>query len=130
MKVLVAEYEVGLRSVLKRRLQEGGYIVDAVADGEWALHFLCTYDYDVAILDWGMPVVSGINVVRQLRQQGSYVPVLMIGGRNALDDRVTGLDAGADDFLATPFHFGELLARIRALQRRWRPDAEFRPGGM
>jgi len=124
----VAEDDVGLRSVLKRRLLEGGYVVDAVADGEWALHFLHTYDYDVAVLDWRMPMVSGIDVVRQLRRQGSYVPVLMISARNALDDRVTGLDAGADDFLVTPFDFGELLARIRALQRRSRPDAEFRPG--
>jgi len=89
-----------------------------VADGEWALRFLRTYDYEVAVLDWRMPAVSGIDVVRELRRHGSQLPVLMLTARDAPSDRVMGLDAGADDYLIKPFDFAELLARIRALQRR------------
>jgi len=95
-----------------------GYVVDAVSDGEWALRFLRTYDYEVAILDWRMPVVSGLDVVRQLRRQGSVLPILMLTARDAASDRVAGLDEGADDYLVKPFDFGELVARLRALQRR------------
>ena len=72
--MLVAEDDVGLRSVLERGLRENGYVVDAVADGEWALRFLRTYDYEVAVLDWRMPAVSGIDVVRELRRKGSRSP--------------------------------------------------------
>jgi DNA-binding response OmpR family regulator len=118
MRVLVAEDDPGLRSVLERGLRENGYVVDAVADGEWALRFLRTYDYEVAVLDWRMPAVSGIDVVRELRRQGSCLPILMLTARDAPGDRVAGLDEGADDYLVKPFDFGELLARIRALQRR------------
>jgi len=116
--VLVAEDDAGLRSVLERGLREMGYVVDAVSDGEWALRFLRTYDYEVAILDWRMPVVSGLDVVRQLRRQGSALPILMLTARDAASDRVAGLDEGADDYLVKPFDFGELVARLRALQRR------------
>jgi DNA-binding response OmpR family regulator len=118
MRVLVAEDDAGLRSVLERGLREHGYVVDAVADGEWALRFLRTYDYEVAILDWRMPAVSGLDVVSELRRTGSPVPVLMLTARDAAADRVRGLDEGADDYLVKPFAFEELLARIRALQRR------------
>ena len=118
MRVLVAEDDVGLRSVLERGLRENGYVVDAVADGEWALRFLRTYDYEVAVLDWRMPAVSGLDVVRELRRHGSQLPILMLTARDAPSDRVTGLDEGADDYLVKPFDFAELLARIRALQRR------------
>ena len=104
-----------LRSVLERGLRENGYVVDAVADGAWALRFLRTYDYEVVVLDWRMPAVSGLEVVRELRQRGSQVPVLMLTARDAPTDRVTGLDEGADDYLVKPFDFEELLARIRAL---------------
>ena len=118
MRVLVAEDDSALRSVLERGLRENGYVVDAVADGAWALRFLRTYDYEVVVLDWRMPAVSGLDVVRELRQRGSQVPVLMLTARDAPTDRVTGLDEGADDYLVKPFDFEELLARIRALQRR------------
>ncbi len=114
----MAEDDNGLRSVLERGLRENGYVVDAVADGEWALRFLRTYDYEVAVLDWRMPAVSGLDVVRQLRRSGSQLPVLMLTARDAPHDRVAGLDEGADDYLVKPFDFSELLARIRALQRR------------
>ena len=118
MRLLVAEDDNGLRSVLERGLKENGYVVDAVADGEWALRFLRTYDYDVAVLDWRMSKVSGLDVVCELRRQGSQLPILMLTARDASSDRVTGLDEGADDYLVKPFDFEELLARIRALQRR------------
>ena len=118
MRLLVAEDDPGLRSVLERGLREGGYVVDAVADGEEALAFLRTYDYEVAVLDWRMPKVSGLEVVRELRRRGATVAVLMLTARDTTSDRVAGLDEGADDYLVKPFDFGELLARIRALQRR------------
>ena len=118
MRVLVAEDDEGLRSVLERGLRENGYTVDAAADGELALRYLQAYEYEVVIVDWRMPKVSGIEVVQQLRRRGSSVPVLMLTARDEPSDRVTGLDEGADDYLVKPFDFAELLARLRALQRR------------
>jgi DNA-binding response OmpR family regulator len=118
VRVLVAEDDDGLRSVLERGLRENGYAVDATADGEQALHHLQTYEYGVVIVDWRMPKVSGLEVIRRLRRRGSGVPVLMLTARDEARDRVTGLDEGADDYLIKPFDFSELLARIRALQRR------------
>lgn len=118
MRVLVAEDDEGLRSVLERGLRENGYIVDATVDGQQALRYLDAYDYEVAILDWRMPKVTGLEVIQQLRRRGSSLPVLMLTARDAAGDRVTGLDEGADDYLIKPFDFAELLARIRALQRR------------
>jgi DNA-binding response OmpR family regulator len=118
MRVLVAEDDEGLRSVLERGLRENGYAVDSARDGEQALRFLQTYEYEVAILDWRMPAISGLEVVKRLRRQGSALPILMLTARDTAADRVTGLDEGADDYLIKPFDFSELLARIRALQRR------------
>ncbi|MHB8329007.1 MAG: response regulator transcription factor [Acidimicrobiales bacterium] len=118
MRVLVAEDDAGLRSVLERGLRESGYVVDAVPDGVEALAYLRTYDYEVAVLDWRMPRSSGLEVVQELRRRGSTVPVLMLTARDTAADRVAGLDEGADDYLVKPFDFTELLARIRALQRR------------
>jgi DNA-binding response OmpR family regulator len=118
MRVLVAEDDPGLRSVLERGLRESGYVVDAVPDGEEALSFLRAYEYEVAVLDWRMPRVSGIEVVRELRRRGSPLPVLMLTALDTAADRVAGLDEGADDYLVKPFDFSELLARLRALQRR------------
>jgi len=118
MRVLVAEDDEGLRSVLERGLRESGYAVDAVEDGELALRYLDTYEYEVAILDWRMPKVSGLEVTQRLRRRGSALPILMLTARDTARDRVTGLDEGADDYMVKPFHFSELLARVRALQRR------------
>ena len=118
MRVLVAEDDEGLRSVLERGLRENGYAVDTTADGEQALRYLDTYEYEVAILDWRMPKLSGLEVIRRLRLRGSALPVLMLTARDAASDRVAGLDEGADDYLVKPFDFSELLARVRALQRR------------
>ncbi len=114
----MAEDDPGLCSVLERGLRENGYVVDAVPDGARALAFLRTYEYEVAVLDWRMPDTSGLDVVRELRRRGSAIPILMLTARDTANDRVTGLDEGADDYLVKPFDFDELLARIRALQRR------------
>jgi DNA-binding response OmpR family regulator len=116
--VLVAEDDNGLGEVLGRGLRERGYVVDLVPDGEMALRYLKAYEYEVAVLDWRMPEVSGLEVVQRLRRTRSSVPVLMLTARDTPADRVTGLDAGADDYLVKPFDFSELLARLRALQRR------------
>jgi DNA-binding response OmpR family regulator len=118
VRILIAEDDEGLRSVLERGLQESGYAVDATSDGLQALRHLETYEYEVAILDWRMPKLSGIEVIQRLRQRGSALPVLMLTAKDAAGDRVAGLDGGADDYLIKPFDFSELLARVRALQRR------------
>lgn len=114
----MAEDDAGLRSVLERALQRAGYVVDAVADGEQALEYLRAYPYEVAVIDWRMPGLTGVNVVRQFRSLEGRTPVLLLTARDATNDRVEGLDAGADDYLVKPFEIAELLARLRALQRR------------
>jgi DNA-binding response OmpR family regulator len=118
VRVLVAEDDSGLRDVLARGLREQHYIVDAVADGEEAVRFLRSYEYELAVLDWRMPGMSGLDVLRWIRRNHRPTPVLMLTARDAYADRVTGLDEGADDYLVKPFDFAELLARLRALQRR------------
>jgi DNA-binding response OmpR family regulator len=118
MRVLVAEDDAGLRSVLDRGLRENGYVVDAVADGHAAASHLRAYEYEVAVVDWRMPGLSGVDVVADARRQGIHTPVLMLTARDTTSDRISGLNSGADDYLVKPFDFGELLARLRALQRR------------
>ncbi len=118
MRLLVAEDDNGLRSVLARGLRENNYVVDAVADGDEALRYLRSYEYELAVLDWRMPGTTGLEVLRWIRRQKMPTAVLMLTARDAHADRVTGLDEGADDYLVKPFDFGELLARLRALQRR------------
>ncbi len=118
MRVLVAEDDTGLRSVLERGLREHGYVVDAVADGDDALAYLRSYTYEVVVLDWRMPTTTGIEVVRTMRTRGDRTPVLMLTARDATEDRVQGLNGGADDYLVKPFSFAELVARLSALQRR------------
>jgi DNA-binding response OmpR family regulator len=118
MRVLVAEDDRGLREVLARGLREQGYVVDPVADGSTAVQFLRSYEYAVVILDWRMPGLSGLEVLQWMRRRESPAAVLMLTARDAPADRVTGLDEGADDYLVKPFDFAELLARMRALQRR------------
>jgi DNA-binding response OmpR family regulator len=116
--VLVAEDDESLGETLARGLRDRGYVVDLVQDGEAALRYTRCYQYSVAVVDWRMPRMSGLDVVHRLRSRGTQTPVLMLSGMDAVADRVAGLDAGADDFLVKPFDFGELLARLRALQRR------------
>jgi DNA-binding response OmpR family regulator len=116
--VLVAEDDEALGDEIALGLRDRGYVVDLVNDGGTALSYARCYDYAVAVLDWVTPVVAGIDMVRQLRRRGVRTPVLLISGKDTPQDRVAGLDAGADDFLVTPFEFAELVARMRALQRR------------
>jgi DNA-binding response OmpR family regulator len=119
--VLVAEDDASLGLVLARGLREQGYVVDLVPDGQTAAAYLRFYQYEVAVLDWRMPQLSGLDLVQRLRRSGlanRSTPVLMLTARDTPADRIAGLDAGADDYLVKPFDFGELLARLRALQRR------------
>ena len=118
MRVLVAEDDKGLREVLVQGLEDAGYLVDAVERGDDAVDQLKFYDYDVAILDWRMPGMPGVDVASWARRHERPTAILMLTARAAAPDRIQGLDAGADDYLVKPFDFGELLARIRALQRR------------
>ena len=118
MRVLVAEDDRGLAEVIGRGLREKGYVVDLVPDGDAALRYLRIYEYSVVVLDWRMPGLSGLEVVQRMRRIRSAAPVLMLTARDTPADRVTGLDAGADDYLVKPFDFSELVARLRALQRR------------
>lgn len=118
MRILVAEDDTSLREILVLGLEDNGYLVDAVERGDDAIDQLKFYEYDVAILDWRMPGASGIDVVRWARRHDRPTALLMLTARDAPPDRISGLDAGADDYLVKPFDFGELLARIRALQRR------------
>jgi DNA-binding response OmpR family regulator len=118
MRVLVAEDDPGLRDVLVQGLEDAGYLVDAVERGDDAVDQLKFYDYDVAILDWRMPGLPGVEVASWARNHDRPTAILMLTARDAPNDRIQGLDAGADDYLVKPFDFGELLARVRALQRR------------
>jgi two-component system, OmpR family, response regulator len=118
MKVLVVEDNVKLSSFLHRALVEEGYDVDVVADGEAALASFPQSTYHLVVLDWMLPGIDGVEVCRTLRQRGTTVPILMLTARAEISERITGLDAGADDYLSKPFDLGELLARARALTRR------------
>lgn len=118
VRVLVVEDEDPIRDLLSRGLTEHGYVVDAVGNGGDALHLLRLYEYSAAVIDWRLPELTGVQVIREVRRLGVEVPVLMLTARDALPDRVEGLDAGADDYLVKPFEFDELVARLRALLRR------------
>ena len=125
MRLLLAEDEPRVARFIAKGTREQGYAIDIAADGEEALYKASITDYDLIILDVMMPLKSGFEVCREIRAQGITQPVLMLTARDGVDDRVTGLDCGADDYLCKPFEFKELLARIRALLRRAK---EVRPG--
>ena len=118
MKILLAEDEVDLNNVVTRYLKKNGYSVDSVLDGEEALDYLEYSEYDLVILDIMMPKVDGFEVIKKLRDKGNHTSVLMLTARDSADDKVKGLDLGADDYIVKPFDFNELLARIRAVVRR------------
>jgi DNA-binding response OmpR family regulator len=118
MRLLVVEDDPKLAELLARTLREQSHAVDVVGDGESALYNAAINPYDAVILDVVLPRRSGVDVCRDLRARGSRVPVLMLTARDAVRDRVTGLDAGADDYVTKPFAIEELLARLRALLRR------------
>jgi len=118
MRVLLVEDEPPIADFIARGLTENGYSVDVAHDGEEAAQWPSVADFDIIILDVMLPVRDGIDVCRSLRRRGVRTPVLMLTARDAVEDRVLGLDSGADDYLVKPFAFVELLARLRALSRR------------
>jgi DNA-binding response OmpR family regulator len=118
MRILVVEDEPIAATVLAKGLREHAYAVDVAADGITALEQVGINDYDVVILDVLLPGMNGLELCTRLRAEGGTVPILMLTARSGPDERVEGLDAGADDYLAKPYHFPELLARVRALLRR------------
>jgi DNA-binding response OmpR family regulator len=118
MKILVVEDDSKVAGFIEHGLKEEGYIVDVASDGEEATMLAHANDYDIILLDLLLPKKNGFQVANELRREGRNTPILMLTSRDALEDVVRGLDAGADDYLAKPFKFDELLARIRALHRR------------
>ena len=118
MRILIVEDDPVLADGLTRSLRATDYAVDCVGDGSEADHVLAAQNYDLVILDLGLPKLDGFEVLRRLRRRSSRVPVLVLTARDALDDRVRGLDLGADDYLTKPFDLPELEARLRALIRR------------
>jgi two-component system OmpR family response regulator len=118
MRLLLVEDDEKLARSVTRGLRGEGYAVDLAVDGDAALVQSAVYDYDAVVLDVMLPGRDGFAVCRALRERGCWAPVLMLTARDAVDDRIHGLDAGADDYLGKPFDFGELLARLRALLRR------------
>src|SRR6202046_3147743 len=118
VRVLVVEDEAAIRDVLKADLAAAGYSVDLAADGEEGLYAATEYPIDVAIIDLGLPKLSGLDVIRQLRARGKTYGVLILTARDRWQDKVEGLSAGADDYVAKPFHFAEVQARLSALLRR------------
>jgi two-component system, OmpR family, response regulator len=122
MRVLLVEDEVKMAGLLKRGLEEEGYSVDVAGGGREGEWLGSENPYDAVVLDVMLPDIDGFEVCRRLREAGCWSPVLMLTARDAVDDRVMGLDAGADDYLTKPFSFAELLARLRALIRRGIPE--------
>ena len=122
MRILVVEDDPKMAGLLRRGLQEDGHAADVAGIGDDALWMAQAVEYDAIVLDLLLPGLDGVEVCRRLRRSGVWSPVLMLTARDAVEDRVAGLDAGADDYLAKPFSFSELLARLRALARRGSPE--------
>jgi DNA-binding response OmpR family regulator len=122
MRLLVVEDETKLAAIIKRGFEEEGYSVDVVYDGLSGLLITETTPYDLVVLDLTLPRKDGIEVCRELRNKNINVPILMLTARDSIEDRVRGLDSGADDYVVKPFAFSELLARVRALTRRESPS--------
>ncbi|MDO4618007.1 MAG: response regulator transcription factor [Clostridia bacterium] len=118
MRILVVEDERSLNRIITKRLQKEGYSVDSCYDGEDALAFLEMGEFDAVILDIMIPKIDGFDVLKTIRAKNLHVPVLFLTARDSIDDRVKGLDAGADDYLIKPFAFDELLARLRVMIRK------------
>jgi two-component system response regulator MprA len=126
VRVLIVEDDPAVRGAVERALRSAGHETEAIARGDKALEMALGHPFDAIVLDLGLPGLDGVEVCRRLRQAGSKVPVLMLTARAAVSDRVDGLDAGADDYLVKPFALDELLARLRAFQRRVQTDGATR----
>ena len=120
MRVLLVEDDLNLSAVIAEQLQKEGYLTDCCEDGELALSYALNpeYTYDIVLLDRMLPIIDGLTVLKAMRQKQIWTPVIVITGLGELDDKIDGLDYGADDYLVKPFHIKELLARMRALIRR------------
>ena len=118
MKILVVEDEKDLNRVITKHLKKNNYSVDSCFDGEQALDYVLYGEYDLIITDIMMPKIDGYELIKQLRVKGNSTPVIMLTAKDSLDDKILGLDSGADDYIVKPFEFDELLARIRVLMRR------------
>ncbi|RUT01578.1 DNA-binding response regulator [Dulcicalothrix desertica PCC 7102] len=120
MRVLLVEDEPDLGAAIKRTLKQQMYLVDWVMDGTeaWAYLEQSSAEYTVAIIDWMLPSITGLELCKRIRRKGNSLPILMLTAKDRMEDKIAGLDAGADDYLVKPFGMGELLARLRALQRR------------
>jgi two-component system response regulator PhoP len=118
MRLLVVEDEAALRTSLVTQLTEAGFNVDSAADGAEGLYCGCEYPLDLAIIDLGLPKLPGLELIKQIRAAGKHYPILILTARDRWQDKVEGLQAGADDYVAKPFHFPEVLARAQALLRR------------
>ena len=124
MRILVVDDDRAVREALRRTLALGGYEVQAAQDGETALEQIVQALPDAVVLDVGLPGIDGLEVCRRVRRLGNRVPILILTARDAVAERIDGLDVGADDYMVKPFDVGELKARLRALLRRSRPDAD------
>jgi two-component system, OmpR family, response regulator PhoP len=118
MRILIIEDEISIRSQIRRYFENKGYQVDETGDGKEGLYFATEYPVDAAIIDLGLPGIPGLEIIKRLRQQGNQLPILILTARGRWQERVEGLEAGADDYLAKPFQLEELAARIKALIRR------------
>lgn len=131
MRLLVVEDESLLRQQLEQGLGGEGYVIDAAEDGKAGLYYATEYDYDAGIIDLGLPEIDGISLIKKIRQQGREFPILILTARGDWQDKVAGLDAGADDYVVKPFQLEEILARLNALLRRAagfaKPKLEFGP---
>lgn len=118
MRILVIEDELKLQAQIRQELEADGYMIDTCSSGEEGLFCANEYPLDAAIIDIGLPGISGLNVIKALREQGNLLPILILTARDSWQDKVTGLEIGADDYLTKPFQMEELLARVKALLRR------------
>ena len=118
IRIIVADDDPNIANLISMECEDDGYFVDVVSDGQQAIEKLREETFDLAILDWDMPLMTGYDVCKRLRDKGSRLPVLMVTAKDDIDDRIKALDAGADDYLCKPFNVRELLARVRSLVRR------------
>ncbi len=118
MRLLLVEDEALLRTQLAKQLEQHGYAVDCASDGREALYLVREFDYDLAVIDLGLPEIDGLSVIRSIREQQRRFPILVLTARGRWQDKVEGLEAGGDDYVAKPFHIEEVLARLNALLRR------------
>ncbi len=118
MRLLVIEDDATLRETLTTQLGDAGFAMEQAADGKEGLYFALEYPIDLAIIDLGLPEISGLEIIREVRKQGKSYPILILTARDRWEDKVDGLDAGADDYVVKPFQFEEIIARVNALVRR------------